>query len=606
MAVPAPADVQRPAPRGTGRRFVAFVVGGFALLTWLIAAVALLLRPVLEGGSAAGEPLSSALTRIAIIAGVIGLVSLTGLTALFVPRSEWERILELILGQRRELGLMLTGSVVLVLSELSLPMLLKFALDYVVNERQDMQLLIVLLIVFTGMLLLRAAAGSLRTFNANALAYRISTSLRNRLYAHLQRLSYSFFDRARQGELMSKVTNDVLRLEEFIRNSTEDFVVAPLKVLGAVGCVFFLNWQLALVILGAAALTALLLRLTNKRLRRINMAVQKQMGELTAHLAEGINTIRLAQSFGLERKELSKFEQSNQSALGKVLGHVRIMSFVLPLVELLGLLAPLIIIGVLSYQAIAAGTVLAVGDLVAIAGYGALVSNPLGKLSRMMVTLATGEAASARVHEVLETKAEITDAKDAHELPDTDGFIEFDNVSLRYNPGAAYALREINLQVRPGEVVALVGGSGSGKSSLVHLVPRFYEATGGSVLLDGHDVRSVKLSSLRRHIGIVSQDTILVHGTIRENIAYGSPGADDKDILDAAQSANAHNFIMELDHGYDTLVGERGVTLSGGQRQRIAIARVLLRDPPASCCSTRRPARWTASTRPSCRTRSTN
>ena len=567
--------------RGTARRFVTTVTSGFTLVCWLAAIAAFIAARMVDPYRVVdtGETLAHSLLRIALILGVSGLAGLAGLVVLWTPRGEWERILELILSQRRAFGLMMLGSVVLVLSELSLPMLLKYALDYVVNTSRDLRLLGWLFAFFMLMLGVRAVAGYIRTFHSQALSYGIATSLRGKLFAHLQRLSYSFFDRARQGELMSKVTNDVLRLEEFIRNSTEDFVVAPLKVIGAVACVFFLNWQLALVVLATAGITALLLRMTSTSLRQINLAVQRQMGELTANLAEGINTIRLAQSFGLEQGELAKFEKLNNAVYDRVLGHVRIMAVVLPVIELLGMIAPLVIIGMLSYQAIANNTILEVGDLIAIAGYGALVANPLGKLSRLMVTLATGEAASLRIQSVLSTKPEITDRLGAVEITDTDGLLEFENVRLAYGPGEPWALKGINLTVRPGEVVALVGGSGSGKSSVVHLVPRFYEVTEGRVLLDGRDLRELTLASLRRQIGIVSQDTILVHGTIRENIAYGSPQADDKDILDAAQSANAHQFIMQLPQGYDTLVGERGVTLSGGQRQRIAIARVLLRDP---------------------------
>jgi ABC-type multidrug transport system fused ATPase/permease subunit len=190
-----------------------------------------------------------------------------------------------------------------------------------------------------------------------------------------------------------------------------------------------------------------------------------------------------------------------------------------------------------------------------------------------------GEAASRRIHSVLETKPEITDAAGAQELPDTDGYLVFEDVSLRYGPHEPTVLSQIDLEIMPGQVVAIVGESGSGKSSIINLVPRFYEPTSGRVLLDGHDIRKITLASLRRHIGIVSQETILIHGTVRDNIAYGTPDADEKDILDVAMSAGAHNFIMEFPRGYDTIVGERGVTLSGGQRQRVAIARVLLRDP---------------------------
>lgn len=522
---------------------------------------------------------TGAFKRLALIFYLTGLLSISALTILRGPRREWERVMELILLQRRTFTLMLLGSAIFVLAELSLPPMVKYLIDVVVNVLRDQRLLAWTLLFIVGILVLRAVGGRIRTYHAQALAFRIATDLRGKLYAHLQRLSYSFFDRSRQGELMSKVTNDVVTLQGFLYNSSEDFFVAPLKVIGGVACVFYLNWQMALVILVTSLITALLLRFTGGALRRINRQVQEQVGELTAELAEGINTIRLAQSFGLEADELSRFQNNNQRALDRVLESAKITALLLPVIEFLGFIAPVIIIGVLSFQAILLKHPLAMGDFVAIAGYGAMVANPLGKLSRLLVTLAMGEAASQRIFSILETKPEIFDRPGALAINDTEGNVRFAAVSLRYAATDPLVLDNVDLDVAPGQVVAMVGESGSGKSSLIHLVPRFYDVSGGAVLLDGRDLRDITLSSLRRQIGIVSQDTILVHGTVRENIAYGTPDADEKDIVDAAASANAHSFIMEFPQGYNTLVGERGVTLSGGQRQRIAIARVLLRDP---------------------------
>ncbi|MCH7471920.1 ABC transporter ATP-binding protein [bacterium] len=521
-----------------------------------------------------------ALKRIAAILGVVAvLLTATAFVVISGKRREWERIFALILEQRRMFVLMLAGSAVIAFSELALPLVLKYLLDTVVNARHDAGALTVLLTFVVALMLVRAGAGFLRTFNAQGMAYKIATALRQRLYARLQGLSYGFFDRARQGELMSKVTNDVVVLQNFIANSSEDFIIAPLKVVGAVACVFYLNWQLALVILAAACISAVLLRFAGSRLRSINRAVQEQLGDLTALLAEGINTIRLAQSFGIEGRQLGKFKRSNEAAYEKVLGHVRISAVLLPVIEFLGFTAPLAIIAVLCYQAIEAGAQINTGELIAITAYGALVANPLGKLSRLLVTLSMGEAASQRIFSVLETKPEISDRPGAIELHEPRGHLRFENVSLAYAAGQPYALQNINLDIQPGQLVAFVGESGCGKSSLVHLVPRFYEVSAGRVLLDGHDLRDLTLASLRFCVGIVSQDTILIHGTVRENIAYGCPSADDKDIIDAAMSANAHGFIIEFPEGYETMVGERGLTLSGGQRQRVAIARALLRDP---------------------------
>jgi subfamily B ATP-binding cassette protein MsbA len=562
------------------RRVVAVAILSFSGLSLVLAAAGLIGWILVVRQAAAEPPIApSSLLSATIILGVIGLTVPFLLLALRGERKEWERVFALILEEKRFFKLMLAGSAVLVLSELALPMTVKFMLGDVVNQNRSTSGLTLMVVLLFLILILRAAAGFLRTFNAQALSYTISANLRARLYRHLQRLSYSFFDRARQGDLLSSATNDVEKLQFFLLNSSEDFFVAPLKVIGSVACVFFLDWKLAVVILVTMPVISILMKIVGGRLRKVNHAAQDWIGRLTAELSEGINTIRLAQSFGLEREEFDKFAKTNNSALGRLLSHAKLSALLLPAIEFLGFIGPVVIIAALCYEALLSGTDLVFEDLIAIAGYAGLVANPLGKLSRLMVTLSQGEAASQRIHRILETRSEIADRPGAADLPHTDGYIVFDEVSLRYGSGEPEVLSQISLEIQPGEVVAFVGESGSGKSSIVNLVPRFYDVTGGSVQLDGHDVRDLTLASLRNHIGIVSQDTILVHGTIRDNIAYGTPESDEKDIIDASMSANAHNFIVEFPDGYDTMVGERGVTLSGGQRQRIAIARALLRDP---------------------------
>jgi len=605
------------------RTFVARLSLSAAVVCWLGAGAALLYgywhhSRVEAGGFVDVNPASlSALVfkihSIFWIAVASGVACLAPLPLLRGAKQDWERVLDLMLRHRSNMRRMLTGSIITVLVTMSVPLLIKAVLKdtnrSISAGTADTHRLLVEFAVLVGLLLLRAVAGYWRTYHGQALGFRCANTLRNQLFAHLQGLSFGFFDRARQGELMSRLTNDVVVLQEFIRNSSEDFIVAPLSVILGLAGVFYLNWQLAVVILVVGIITGVLMRATFVQMKGLYEHTQQQLGELTGQLAEGINTIRLAQSFGLEQDTLTRFKQTNKSALTHVLGYAKLWGKLQPTIELLGFIAPLAIIFALCWQGLIHLTPLNVDDVVAIAGYAALVASPLGKLARVRVTLTTGEVAMRRIQEVLDTRAEISDKRDAQILHDVEGRIAFERVSLSYGSGehqqfavaaaagrleggklppetdsaragsTPEALSNIDLVIEPGQVVAFVGESGSGKSSLVHLVPRFYEPTAGRVTVDGHDLRDVTLASLRGSIGIVSQDTILVHGTIRENIAYGTPQADEKDIVDAAMSANAHSFIIELAQGYDTMVGERGVTLSGGQRQRIAIARALLRDP---------------------------
>ncbi|MCB1221155.1 ABC transporter ATP-binding protein [bacterium] len=584
-APPAAESSQQKAQRTSlrnSRRFIArwiiissvisLLLGG--LLLGFNSQISTLLADFDSLGSIEGGPLA---VSIFMLAGGCGLLLL--LPVLGGERREWERIMPLIFEQRGHFSKMLMGSAIFVVTEMSLPAFIGYMVNDIVNTQRSMPGLYIAIGVLLAVLVLRAVGGYFRQNHAQALAYSISADLRQKLYSHLQKMNFSYFDKARQGDLMSTLTNDVEKLQFFLLNSSEDFFVAPLKVYIGIACVIFLNWKLAVVIILTMPLISIMLKFAGGRLRRINREAQDWVAKLTAELAEGINTIRLAQSFGLERTELSRFQHTNEETRRHLLGHAQVSAVLLPIVEAIGFIGPLVIIISLCWWAISGGVDLKAAEILTLAGYGALIANPLGKVSRLMVTLSQGEAASSRINGILDTEAAIHDLPDAKEIAEVDGRIEFDNVTLQYGAKDAYALREVNLVIQPGTLTAFVGESGSGKSSLVHLVPRFYEVSSGRVLLDGHDVRGLKLANLRSHIGLVSQDTILVHGTIAENIAYGTPDADHVEILGAAQSANAHTFIMEFPDGYDTVVGEKGVTLSGGQRQRIAIARALLRDP---------------------------
>ncbi len=495
-----------------------------------------------------------------------------------VPSFWWEfrKARPLILEHRKHLIIALISAGVYALATLSVPIIFKYVVDVAILGKKDLVLLILGFGALLLILLIRLVAQALRLYNSAYVAHSVTAILRQRLFEHMQQLSYSFFDRSRIGDLMARLTGDVTVLQNFISGSLEDFFAAPLILLGAIVVLFILNWHIGLVILGVSVIVAIGLRFAGSTLRKLNERIQRINGELTAVLAESLNVIRLTQSFNMEAEVSNQFLDVNQKNLRMNLRATMLSSFLLPLVEFIGFLAPLAIITILGVWIILQRST--VGDIFAIGGLAGFVANPLNKLSRVMVTLQSGRAAIRRIFEILETPREIRDAPGAKELVVSSGKIEFENVSFSYT-GKEKVLKNISFTAEPGEIVAIVGHSGSGKSTIINLIPRFYEATSGRILIDGQDITQVTLASLRANIGIVSQETILIHGTIRENIAFGSKDTDEMEIIKAAKSANAHDFIIRLPKGYDTIVGERGVTLSGGERQRIAIARALLKDP---------------------------
>ncbi|OPX21330.1 MAG: hypothetical protein B1H03_06815 [Planctomycetales bacterium 4484_113] len=482
----------------------------------------------------------------------------------------------LVAQHRKAITIALVAGAVFAISQLSLPVLVKYLIDVVVTELKDIRLLIWVLLLLCVILLVRWASQATRIYATNYVAHSTTAVLRQRLFEHLQQLSYSFFDRSRIGDLMARLTGDVVVLQNFFVASLEDFFVSPLLVVGALLILFIRSWQLGLVILGMSIIVGIALRIAGGKLRKINQRIQQINGELTTVLAEGLNVIRLIQSFNMEAQVSGKFLEVNRRNLNENLRAVRLSAIILPLIEFVGMVAPLIFLAFVCWLIIAERST--VGDIFLIVGLAAMVANPLNKLSRVVVNLQSARAAIHRIFSLLEAPREIRDAPGAKPLEVTDGRIVYDSVNFSY-AGAEEVLHDFSLTVNPGEVVAFVGESGSGKSTVLHLLPRFYEPTSGTITIDGQDVSQVTLASLRQNIGVVSQETILIHGTIRDNIAFGCLTIDEMAIISAAKSANAHDFIMRLPEGYDTIVGERGVTLSGGERQRIAIARALLKDP---------------------------
>ncbi|NLG83306.1 MAG: ABC transporter ATP-binding protein, partial [Firmicutes bacterium] len=404
----------------------------------------------------------------------------------------------------------------------------------------------------------------------------VMRDLRNRLCDHLLRLPVGFFEQAQTGQLVSRVTSDVGALQSFLHSLGVDVLVDLLTVVAGVVYVFLLDWKLALVTVMAIGLTGWPIAFVGRVLRQIGRTIQARWAELTGVLQEALMSIRVVKAFQLEELTTQRFNRESQAVVAATRRSARYTGILVPFLEFLGGLALAVFVwfgaarverGLLSPDQLF--------TFIFVVGF---ISQPVMRLSRIYGQVQHALAAGERVFELMDERPQVEEMPGAIDLPPLVGEVRFENVSLAYREGPL-VLKGINLTVEPGEVLALVGPSGAGKTSLVNLLLRFYDPVEGRILLDGHDIRFIRLRSLRAQLGVVPQETSLFRATVAENIGYGRPGATREELVRAAVLANAHDFITALPQGYDTMIGEQGQTLSGGQRQRIAIARALLRDP---------------------------
>ncbi len=405
----------------------------------------------------------------------------------------------------------------------------------------------------------------------------VAYDVRNQLYDHIQRLSFSYHTHAQTGQLMSRITEDVGALQRFVAGALLDSLSIVLMLGFIIVILFQMSWQLALAALAPMPILALSVQYLAQRMRPKWKQVQQDFAQVTTVLQENLTGAQVVRAFAREPYEIAKFDAANRAYMRTRLSTIRFWGSASPFMGFLVALSvaltfwfggPLVSAGALS-----------LGTLVAFNSYVLMLSGPVQRLGNIVNLIAEALACADRIFELLDTPFEIADSPHARVLTQVAGRVQFEHVDFKYSDGRQPTLTDINLDALPGQIVALVGHTGAGKSTLVNLILRFYDVTAGRVLIDGNDVRYVTLESLRRHIGIVLQDTLLFSATIRENIAYGRPDASDEEIIAAARAAQAHDFIMSFPKGYDTEVGERGITLSGGQRQRIAIARALLINP---------------------------
>jgi ATP-binding cassette subfamily B protein len=474
---------------------------------------------------------------------------------------------------------MALASILAILSaavELAPPYLTKVLIDEVLVPRANAHLFVWLLLGLVGLRLFGTGINIVRGRLNAWLGSRIAFELRSKLYQHLQWLSLSYFDRRQTGSIMSRVTRDTDALYDFLVNSAPTITLNLLMVLGIGTVMVLMDWQLSLLVLVPAPLIVLLSRYAWHRVIRIWRRHWHRWSRLTAHLGGTLSGIREVKAFTQEEREIATFDRRNFEIAesGEMAG--KINASVFPLISFL-VMSSSFVIWYVGGRGVLTGH-FELGTLVAFLAYIGMLFGPLSIITNIMDWASRTVTAAERVFELLDTEPEVRDLPNAKPLPEVKGEIVFEEVTFGYEKHHP-VLHEINLHIRPGEMIGLVGPSGAGKSTLINLVCRFYDPTRGRILLDGHDVREVRMQDLRRHIGIVMQDTFLFPGTIRENIAYARPNATQEEIIAAAKAANAHEFIMRFPDGYDTWVGERGHRLSGGERQRIAIARAILRDP---------------------------
>ena len=410
----------------------------------------------------------------------------------------------------------------------------------------------------------------------HALGVRVIVDFRVRVYSYLQRLSLSFFERMSAGELMSRVTNDVNELEQFVTHGSALLLVDLLRLVGAAIILFIMDWRLALLVIVPVPFLAYALRMYNTRVRPIYRQARDRLGDINASLQDRLSGIRVIQAFAQEEREEETFSNANERYYQAQVAGVRYMSLFFPSMGFVVRIGPLLLMGAGAVM-VTQGT-LSVGTLVAFLAYAASFYDPINRLTEVDNIFQRAIAAGARVFELLDTKPQIEDAPDAITPAAMKGAVMFDHVSFGYTSGGD-VLHDISFSIAPGEMVALVGPSGAGKTSIANLLCRFYDPAQGTVLVDGHDLRTVKLSWLRTSMATVLQDTFLFNTTIRDNLLYAKPDATEAELIAAAKVAYAHDFVMELPKGYDTAIGERGTRLSGGQKQRLALARAVLADP---------------------------
>ncbi len=467
---------------------------------------------------------------------------------------------------------------------LLMPLIVKYVIDDILgaealsNADKISNLLWVMGGAFVIFLVLRPPIEYYRQYFGQWVGNRILFDIREKLFEHLQRLSLRYYSRTKTGEIISRVIHDVEQTKNFVMTGLMNIWLDMITILIAIAIMLTLNVWLTIVAIILFPLYGLSVRLFYGRLRELTRHRSQALAQVQGHLHERVQGMPVTKSFALEDYEQGQFDQQNKNFWDKAIAHTSWNAKTFAVMNTITDLAPLLVIAVAGYLAITTG--LTVGTMAAFVGFMDRVYSPLRRLISSSTVLVQSIASMDRVFELIDEKYDIKDKADAKHLNSVDGDVEFDHVSFRYEDEEELVLNDISLHVKQGETIALVGMSGGGKSTIISLIPRFYDVTDGSIKIDGVDIRDVEARSLRDNIGMVLQDNILFSESIAMNIRMGNPDATDEEVIEAAKAANAHEFITGLSDGYETMVGERGVKLSGGQKQRVAIARIFLKNPP--------------------------
>jgi ATP-binding cassette subfamily B protein len=415
-------------------------------------------------------------------------------------------------------------------------------------------------------------------YKGHEVGARMESDMRSELFEHMQKLSFSFYDKEKTGQLMSRITNDLLLLSELYHHGPEDYVKYLVRFIGAFVILYFINAPLTIAVFCFLPFLSVFVLYFNKQLNKALRRNKERIGDVNAQVEDSLSGIRVVKSFANEFVEIEKFNRENNRFLVSRKKTYKAEAYFFNGVETF---IQLITITVVIFgSALIAGNTLDLADLITFLLYISFMIEPIQRLTHMSMQFQEGITGFQRFMEIINLKPAIENKPNAITLNDVHGEIEFKQACFRYEDHLDNVLVNLSLRIQPGEYVALVGPSGAGKTTLCSLIPRFYDVTDGDVLLDGINVRDIDLQSLRKTIGVVQQDVYLFTGTVKENIRYGNPAANDEEIIAAAKHANAHDFIMSLPNGYDSEIGQRGVKLSGGQKQRLSIARVFLKNPP--------------------------